>query len=48
MMKLKHTCDNCETEFTIEYDVENSETDPLYCPFCSDYMLDTEDEIEEE
>jgi hypothetical protein len=48
MHKLKHSCENCDTEFTIEYDIDNSETDPLYCPFCSDYMLDTEDEIEEE
>ena len=48
MVRLNHKCESCSSEFVIEYDEIESETDPLYCPFCSEYMLDIEDEFEDE
>lgn len=39
MSKLHHTCNNCDSEFTIRYDQENCESDPVYCPFCAEYIL---------
>jgi DNA-directed RNA polymerase subunit RPC12/RpoP len=43
MTNLKHTCDNCDSEFTIKYDEENTETDPIHCPFCGEYLIEVED-----
>ena len=39
MATLNHTCDNCESEFTIKYNEELCDDDPIYCPFCSEYIL---------
>jgi predicted nucleic acid-binding Zn-ribbon protein len=46
MATIHHVCDNCDSEFTIKYDVDKCEDDPHFCPFCSEYILenDTEDE----
>ena len=46
MATLHHVCDNCDSQFTIKYDVEKCEDDPHFCTFCSEYILenDTEDE----
>jgi len=35
---IQYTCETCESSYTIEYDVEGTETDPIYCPFCSNYI----------
>ena len=50
MASLKHNCEACSSEFTIRYDEETTEADPTYCPFCGEYLLETEnfnDEDEE-
>jgi DNA-directed RNA polymerase subunit RPC12/RpoP len=47
MKKLRHTCETCDSEFVIEYDEETTESDPLHCPFCSEYIIEG-DEIEDE
>lgn len=39
MVNLHHTCDNCDSEFTIKYNEEKCDDDPIYCPFCSEYIL---------
>lgn len=39
MATLNHKCDSCESEFTIKYDEDMCEDDPIYCPFCSSYIL---------
>lgn len=39
MANLHHTCDNCDSEFTIKYNEEKCDDDPIYCPFCSEYIL---------
>jgi predicted nucleic acid-binding Zn-ribbon protein len=47
-MVLKHTCHNCESEFTIKYDVEKCDDDPQFCPFCGEYIIHEEDELEDD
>jgi len=47
MASLSHQCDNCDSKFTIKYDIEKCEDDPHFCPFCSEYILET-DETEDE
>jgi len=32
--KLKKTCFNCETKYTIIWDVNEQDLNPLTCPFC--------------
>lgn len=39
MTTLNHVCDNCESEFTLRYNEELCDDDPIYCPFCSEYIL---------
>lgn len=43
MITLHHICDNCSSEFTIKYDETQCESDPLHCPFCSEYMIETDE-----
>ena len=48
MATLNHTCDNCESEFTLKYNEELCDDDPIYCPFCSEYILLDGENIPEE
>jgi predicted nucleic acid-binding Zn-ribbon protein len=44
MIKLQHECSACGTEFTIQYDEMNTESDPAHCPFCGEFLvLDPDD-----
>ena len=43
MASLKHICEACSSEFTIKYDSEQCESDPIHCPFCGEYLLEAED-----
>jgi DNA replicative helicase MCM subunit Mcm2 (Cdc46/Mcm family) len=43
MKSLRHLCDNCGSDFTIKYDDAQCETDPLHCPFCAEYIVDSEE-----
>jgi hypothetical protein len=43
MTNINHTCENCDNTFTIKYDKEVCESDPIFCPFCAE-MLFLEDE----
>ncbi len=44
MANKHHSCE-CGSKYVIQYDKEVCETDPLYCPFCGEYMIDEIDEI---
>jgi DNA-directed RNA polymerase subunit RPC12/RpoP len=41
MTSNQYVCEDCESEFIIKYDEEVCESDPLHCPFCSAYLLDS-------
>ena len=44
-MKLTKTCQNCQTKYTIEWDEDKFDLQPLTCPFCG-YEVDEEDDVE--
>ena len=44
MANKHHSCE-CGSKYVIQYDKEICETDPLYCPFCGEYMIDEIDGI---
>ena len=52
MPTLRHTCDTCDSVFTVNYDEELCEDAPHYCPFCGDYIIEddylSEDEDDNE
>lgn len=39
---LQHTCDNCDSQFIVKYDEEQTEDDPSFCPFCGEMLIDFE------
>jgi DNA replicative helicase MCM subunit Mcm2 (Cdc46/Mcm family) len=41
-MNVHHTCDNCDSEFTIKYNQDETEDDPSFCPFCGEMLVDFE------
>ena len=47
MASLHHICSECSSEFTIKYDDEQTESDPIHCPFCGEYLIEAEDFGEE-
>jgi len=48
MATLNHVCGNCESEFILKYNEELCDDDPIYCPFCSEYILLDSENIPEE
>ena len=44
MANKPYSCE-CGSKYTIQYDKEVCETDPLYCPFCGEYVIDELGEI---
>ena len=44
--KAKKHCPQCETKYTIEWDIEEQDLEPLTCPFCG-YEVEIEDFDEE-
>jgi len=32
--KAQKVCSNCETKYTVEWDIEVQDLEPLTCPFC--------------
>lgn len=41
-MNLQHTCDNCDSSFSIKYDADECDDDPSFCPFCGELMVEFE------
>ena len=44
--KVTKTCSNCETKYTVAWDMEEQELEPLTCPFCGYEVENEEDEVE--
>ena len=44
--KAHKTCSSCETKYTIQWDIEEQDLEPLTCPFCG-YEVDNEEEESE-
>jgi predicted nucleic acid-binding Zn-ribbon protein len=45
MAILNHTCEECDSTFTIKYDDEVVADAPHFCPFCGEMLIET-DEIQ--
>ena len=45
-MKITKTCQNCQTKYTVEYDEDKFDLQPLTCPFCGYEVEDEEDDVE--
>ena len=46
MEKRQKTCSSCETKYTIVWDIEEQDLEPLTCPFCGYEVENEEDDIE--
>jgi predicted nucleic acid-binding Zn-ribbon protein len=40
MPTLKHSCETCDSSFSISYNDLECEDSPHYCPFCGEYLID--------
>ncbi len=50
-VKLKIKCEECYSKFILNYDDENVESDPLFCPWCAEYFekdKDLDDDYEDD
>ena len=45
MEKRQKTCSSCDTKYTIIWDIEEQDLEPLTCPFCG-YEVEDEEEVE--
>ena len=43
MEKSKKTCTSCETKYTVTWDIEEQDLEPLTCPFCG-YEVENEED----
>ena len=41
--RKKH-CSSCETKYTVQWDIEEQDLEPLTCPFCGYEVEQEEDE----
>ena len=41
--KVKKTCSSCEPKYTITWDIEEQDLEPLTCPFCG-YEVENEED----
>jgi len=44
--KRQKSCSSCETKYTIVWDIEEQDLEPLTCPFCGYEVENEEDEVE--
>ena len=44
--KVTKTCSNCQTKYTVTWDSEEQDLEPLTCPFCGFEVENEEDEVE--
>ena len=47
MEKSQKYCSNCQTKYTVEWDEDKSDLEPLTCPFCGYEVEDEQDETGE-
>jgi len=44
--KRQKTCSSCDTKYSIEWNIEVQDLEPLTCPFCGHEVEELEDEQE--
>ena len=45
--KRKKSCSSSETKYTVTWDIDEQDLEPLTCPFCGYEVENEEDELEE-
>jgi Zn ribbon nucleic-acid-binding protein len=45
--KRKKSCSSCETKYTVSWDIDEQDLEPLTCPFCGYEVEQEEDELED-
>ena len=43
--KVTKTCSSCETKYTVAWDIDEQDLEPLTCPFCG-YEVENEEDVE--
>ena len=43
--KVTKTCSSCETKYTVSWDIDEQDLEPMTCPFCG-HEIEHEDEQE--
>lgn len=44
-MKTRYLeCSSCGADYDLGYDPDESNTEPLYCPFCGEFLSNDDDE----
>ena len=43
--KTTKTCSNCETKYTVIWDIEEQDLQPFTCPFCG-YEVENDEDVE--
>ena len=46
IQKATKTCSSCETKYTVAWDIEEQDLEPLTCPFCGFEVEDEEENVE--
>ena len=46
IQKVTKTCSSCETKYTVAWDIEEQDLEPLTCPFCGFEVEDEEENVE--
>jgi len=41
------TCSSCETKYSIQWDIEEQDLEPLTCPFCGHEVEEVSDDEED-
>ena len=48
MEKAIKKCSSCETKYTVQWDIEEQDLEPLTCPFCGhEVSIDDVEEVEQ-
>jgi transcription initiation factor IIE alpha subunit len=45
--KRPKTCSSCETKYTVEWDIEVQDLEPLTCPFCGREVEELDEDEED-
>ena len=48
MPTFSHSCEECDSQFSIKYELDKCDDAPHFCPFCAAYLILDEDNIEDE
>lgn len=48
VLTVKHSCSQCDSTYKVIFKEEETEDNPRFCPFCSDFIIEDETEQDED